>query len=92
MSADRAGNACTVVSRSNRAQTLSAVLLTAVIRLYQRLLSPLLPRSCRYAPTCSSYAIEAIARYGALRGGWLALCRICRCHPFSKRGYYDPVP
>jgi hypothetical protein len=54
-------------------------------------LSPLLPASCRYYPTCSHYAIEALEKHGALRGGWLALKRIARCHPFRPGGF-DPVP
>ena len=61
------------------------------IRLYQLCLSPLLPPSCRFVPTCSAYAIEAITKYGALKGSALALWRILRCNPFSKGGY-DPVP
>lgn len=61
------------------------------IALYRRALSPLLPPSCRYLPTCSRYAGEAIAARGALRGGWLALRRIARCHP-GRAGGYDPVP
>jgi len=65
--------------------------LLAPVRLYQRFISPLLPASCRYYPTCSAYAAEAIERYGAWRGGWMALRRILRCHPFH-RGGYDPVP
>lgn len=64
----------------------------AFIRFYQRQISPWFPRRCRFSPTCSQYALEAIEKYGALKGGWLALKRICRCHPFSKRGPYDPVP
>ena len=60
-------------------------LLLALVRFYRRNISPL-------KPTCSQYALEAIEKYGALKGGWLALKRICRCHPFSKRGPYDPVP
>lgn len=64
---------------------------TGAIRLYQRLISPLLPASCRFYPTCSSYAVTAIERYGLVRGGWLALKRIVRCHPWS-RGGHDPVP
>ena len=67
-------------------------LLLALIRFYQKRISPGLPSRCRYTPTCSQYAFEAIERYGALHGGWLALKRFLRCHPFSKRDYYDPVP
>lgn len=61
------------------------------IRFYQRAVSPLLPPSCRFMPTCSAYALEAVQRYGAARGSWLALRRLARCHPFC-RGGYDPVP
>ena len=66
-------------------------LLIAPIRLYQWTLSPLLGINCRYAPSCSEYAVEAVERHGALKGGWLAARRVCRCHPFSGGGY-DPVP
>ena len=62
-----------------------------VVRLYQQLLSPLLPPSCRYSPTCSQYTLIALRRYGFIRGGWLGLKRILRCHPFRPGGY-DPVP
>lgn len=65
--------------------------LIAPIRGYQRLISPLLPPRCRFLPSCSNYAIEAIQRHGALQGGWLATKRICRCHPLNPGGY-DPVP
>lgn len=63
-----------------------------LIRFYQKHISPAFPPCCRYTPTCSQYAYEAISRYGALRGGWLALRRLLRCHPFHKGDYYDPVP
>ncbi|MFQ5774038.1 MAG: membrane protein insertion efficiency factor YidD [Kiloniellaceae bacterium] len=65
--------------------------LIGVIRAYQLFLSPVLPMSCRYWPSCSHYAGEAVARHGALRGGWLALARIARCNPWGGAGY-DPVP
>lgn len=61
------------------------------VRAYQVTLSPLLPAACRYHPTCSNYAIEAIEKHGAMRGGWLAAKRIARCHPFRPGGF-DPVP
>ncbi|MEJ2148195.1 MAG: membrane protein insertion efficiency factor YidD [Chloroflexota bacterium] len=63
----------------------------ALIRLYQLTLSPLLPPSCRYEPTCSHYSYDAIERFGFFKGGWLAIKRISRCHPFHPGGY-DPVP
>ncbi len=62
-----------------------------LIRFYQRFISPLFPPACRFTPTCSQYSYEAISRYGVLRGGWLAVKRITRCHPFNPGGY-DPVP
>lgn len=62
-----------------------------LIRLYQRTISQVLPPTCRFVPSCSEYGYQAIARYGVLKGGWLALCRIARCHPFHPGGY-DPVP
>ena len=66
-------------------------LMCLVIRGYQLFISPLLPAACRYNPTCSAYAITAITRFGALKGGWLAAKRILRCHPFVEGGE-DPVP
>lgn len=65
--------------------------LLALIRLYQRTISPMLPPSCRYEPSCSRYAYEAVDRHGALRGSWLSLKRLARCRPGGGRGY-DPVP
>ena len=61
------------------------------IKFYQYCIRPLLPDACRYSPSCSNYAIEAINKYGAFKGGWLGLKRIFRCHPFGGHGY-DPVP
>jgi putative membrane protein insertion efficiency factor len=66
-------------------------LLVALVRSYQMLISPLFPASCRYYPTCSAYAIEALGRHGAMRGSWLTARRLVRCHPFRPGGY-DPVP
>lgn len=66
-------------------------LLLLLVRFYQLFISPLSPPSCRYSPTCSAYAAEAIGKYGAWRGGRLALRRIGRCHPWGGSGY-DPVP
>lgn len=62
-----------------------------LVRFYQGAISPYFPACCRYTPTCSQYAIEAIQKHGALRGTWLAIKRICRCHPWGGSGY-DPVP
>jgi len=67
------------------------VLLVAVVRAYQLFLSPLLPPSCRYHPTCSQYALDALRLHGALRGSWLTTRRLLRCHPFTEAGF-DPVP
>jgi uncharacterized protein len=68
-------------------RTLALLLITA----YQKLLSPMLPQSCRFYPSCSEYAKQAIQKYGIVRGGWLALKRIARCHPGNPGGL-DPVP
>lgn len=66
-------------------------LLLKFIRFYQIIISPLFPPSCRFQPTCSHYAIAAVERFGAWRGGWMSIKRILRCHPFHPGGY-DPVP
>ena len=66
-------------------------ILLVLIRVYQRFVSPYTPPSCRFYPSCSTYAVDAIARYGAWRGGYLAVRRLLRCHPFHAGGY-DPVP
>ncbi len=64
----------------------------AMIRFYRRHISPYTPASCRFNPTCSAYAYEAINKYGVLKGGWLTLKRLLRCNPFYKGDLYDPVP
>ncbi len=66
-------------------------MLLVLIRGYQYAISPLLGRNCRYLPTCSEYAAEAVTKYGAIKGGWLGVKRVCRCHPWHPGGY-DPVP
>ena len=63
----------------------------ALVRGYRYAISPMLGRNCRFVPSCSEYALEALERHGALRGSWLAARRVCRCHPCSGGGY-DPVP
>jgi putative membrane protein insertion efficiency factor len=81
------------VSRSV-AQTIARtprLMLIGIIRVYQKVVSPLLPPTCRFTPTCSAYAVTSVERYGVARGGWLALKRIARCHPWNPGGY-DPVP
>ena len=67
-------------------------ILLFLIGFYQRRISPAFPGKCRFRPTCSVYAIEAIRKYGAFKGGWLALRRFLRCHPFYKGDIFDPVP
>lgn len=62
-----------------------------LLRGYKRLISPLLPPMCRFEPTCSVYTMHAVEKYGFLRGVWLGLCRLARCHPFNPGGW-DPVP
>ncbi|MEE9132398.1 MAG: membrane protein insertion efficiency factor YidD [Gemmatimonadota bacterium] len=68
-----------------------AQLIVMLIRGYQVAISPVLPASCRYTPSCSHYAVEALQRHGALKGSWLAARRLGRCHPF-RAGGHDPVP
>jgi len=68
-----------------------AKLIILLARAWQKGPSLVLPPTCRFVPSCSAYTIEAVSRYGALKGGWLGIRRICRCHPLGGRGY-DPVP
>ena len=67
------------------------IILMGIIKFYQKAISPLTPPSCRFYPTCSHYGIEAIEKHGALKGSWLAVRRISKCHPFHEGGF-DPVP
>lgn len=70
---------------------MAAKLMLLFIRLYRCCISPMIPPRCRFVPTCSQYALEAVQKYGALKGGWLALKRIARCHPLGGCGH-DPLP
>ncbi|BCX06049.1 MAG: hypothetical protein KatS3mg053_3987 [Candidatus Roseilinea sp.] len=91
---DGAYREVTLESYSRRAQMKQALLdrlMIGAIRFYQLAISPALPPSCRFYPTCSEYTLQAIAKYGALKGLWLGVKRIARCHPFHPGGY-DPVP
>ena len=69
----------------------AALPLIALVQFYRHCISPFTPPSCRFTPTCSQYALEALRRYGPLKGGWLTLKRLARCHPWGGHGY-DPVP
>ncbi len=75
----------------NRINRLLSRPFIALVRFYQRFISPLTPPTCRYSPTCSQYTVEALQKHGLLRGGWLALKRIVSCNPWGGSGY-DPVP
>ena len=81
----------TVSGESRDRPSAGARVLVAVITCYRRFVSPLLVPRCRFLPSCSAYALEAIGEHGALRGGWLAARRLSRCHPFHAGGL-DPVP
>ncbi len=74
-----------------RLSRLPSALLAGLIRGYQLVISPMLPPSCRFTPSCSQYALDAVRRHGAVRGTWLAARRLARCHPWNPGGY-DPVP
>lgn len=78
--------------RSQRiCKRIAALPLIGLVRFYQLCISPLTPPSCRFTPTCSQYALEALRKHGLLKGGWLTLRRLARCHPWGGSGY-DPVP
>ncbi len=81
----------TIKNFFNKTLKLLAVPAILFIKIYQLLISPLFPSSCRYTPTCSHYTLEALKKYGLLKGGWLGIKRISRCHPWGGSGY-DPVP
>jgi uncharacterized protein len=70
--------------------SLPSLLLIAIVRVYQWTLSPIVGQQCRFQPTCSRYFIEAVKKYGAIRGGWRGVKRICRCHPWNQGGYDPP--
>ena len=76
---------------TGRSRRLGAALLIAPIRFYRFFLSPWIGRQCRFTPTCSAYALEALELHGGIKGGFLAARRICRCHPWGGHGF-DPVP
>jgi hypothetical protein len=80
------------VAGLTRVRRAPAALALGLLWVYRRLLSPLKPRCCRFSPSCSEYARLAIARHGLLHGGWLAIRRLGRCHPFSRAPWFDPVP
>jgi len=67
------------------------IILIGIIKAYQKVISPLTPPSCRFYPTCSHYGVEALQKHGALKGAWLTIRRILKCHPFHEGGF-DPVP
>ncbi len=80
-----------IISVMKQLVQLPANMMILLIRIYQITLSPFIGRNCRYTPTCSNYGIEAIKKYGAIKGGWLTLKRILSCNPWGGSGY-DPVP
>ena len=75
----------------NFIKSIIGIFFILLIRIYQNLISPILPNACRYTPTCSQYGIEAIKKHGAFKGGWLTLKRIASCNPWGGHGH-DPVP
>ena len=90
MSSARTWSGCCVASPPRLESDVRAAVLF-LLRVYKRLISPLLPPMCRFEPTCSIYMMQAVEKYGVLRGGWLGLRRLSHCHPFNPGGW-DPVP
>ncbi|TND09492.1 MAG: hypothetical protein FD123_1298 [Bacteroidetes bacterium] len=78
-------------AESVKKTSLAGKTMVGMIRFYQGAVSPYLPPSCRYSPSCSEYGVEAIRKHGAVKGGWLTMKRVCSCHPWGGHGY-DPVP
>jgi hypothetical protein len=91
LTAARIAGSMAVKAESSRRPLITASVLILLVRAYQRAVSPLFPATCRYTPSCSEYAVQALRRHGLLRGLWYAAARVVRCHPWAAGGH-DPVP